>query len=64
MELSPYFKLMTEKNGSDMKVTVGLPVTIKLNGKDKPVGKTAVTADMSKAAAFSLMSDGQKKIIC
>ncbi len=61
MELSPYFKLMTEKNGSDMKVTVGLPVTIKLNGKDKPVGKTAVTADMSKAAAFNLMSDGQKK---
>jgi len=61
MDLSPYFKLMTEKNGSDMKVTVGLPVTIKLNGKDKPVGKTAVTADMSKATAFSLMSDGQKK---
>jgi twitching motility protein PilU len=61
MDLSPYFKLMTEKNGSEMKVTVGLPVTIKLNGKDKPVGKTAVTAEMAKAAAFSIMSDEQKK---
>ena len=61
MDLSPYLKLMAEKQGTDLLVTVGSPVTIKLNGKDKPVGKTAVTADMSKAAAFALMSDEQKK---
>jgi twitching motility protein PilU len=61
MDLSPYLKLMAEKQGTDLFVTVGSPVTIKLNGKDKPVGKTAVTADMSKAAAFALMNDDQKK---
>ena len=61
MDLSPYLKLMTEKNGTDLFVTVGSPVTIKLNDKEKPVGKTAVTAEMAKAAAFGIMSDSQKK---
>lgn len=61
MDLSPYLKLMSEKNGTDLFITVGSPVTVKLNGKDKPVGKTAITAEMAKAAAFGLMSDTQKK---
>jgi twitching motility protein PilU len=61
MDLSPYLKLLVEKKGSDLFVTVGSPVTLKLDGKDKPVGKTAVTAEMAKAAAFGLMSDEQKK---
>ncbi|BAP54955.1 twitching motility protein [Thioploca ingrica] len=61
MDLSPYLKLLAEKKGSDLFVTVGSPVTLKLDGKDKPVGKTAVTAEMAKAAAFGLMSDEQKK---
>jgi len=41
-------------------ITVGSPVTIKLNGKNKPVGKTAVMAEMAKAAAFGMMYDAQK----
>lgn len=61
MDLSPYLKLMNEKQGTDLFITVGTPVTIKLNGKEKPVGKTAVTAEMAKAAAFGLMSEEQKK---
>jgi twitching motility protein PilU len=61
MDLSPYLKLMIEKNGSDLLITVGSPVAIKLNGKNKPVGKTAVTAEMAKAAAFAMMSEEQKK---
>jgi len=61
MDLSPYLKLMNEKNGSDLLVTVGAPVTLKVGGKDKPVGKTAVTADMAKAAALKLMSKEQVK---
>ena len=61
MDLSPYLKLMTEKSGSDLLVTVGSPVTLKVGGKDKPVGKTAVTAEMVKAAALKLMSKDQVK---
>lgn len=61
MELSPYFKLMSEKNSSELSITVGSPVIIKIAGKEKPVGKTAVTAEMVIAAASSLMSEPQKK---
>jgi twitching motility protein PilU len=61
MDLSPYLKLLTEKNGSDLFVSVGSPITIKLSGKNKPVGKKAVTAEMAKAAAFAMMSDAEKK---
>jgi twitching motility protein PilU len=36
MDLSPYLKLMTEKNGTDLFVAVGSPVTIKISGKKNP----------------------------
>ncbi len=61
MDLAPYLKLMTEKKGTDLLVKVDSPVTMKLDGKEKPVGKTAVTADMAKAAALKLMSKEQTK---
>ncbi|MCK5720062.1 MAG: PilT/PilU family type 4a pilus ATPase [Thiomargarita sp.] len=61
MDLSPYLKLLKEKKGSDLIITVGQPISVKIAGKDKPVGKNAVTADMVKAAAFKLISDKQKK---
>jgi len=61
MDLSPYLKLMLDKKGSDLFVTVGSPIMVKLSGKDKPVGKIAITAEMSKATAFAIMSDEQKK---
>ncbi len=61
MDLSPYLKLMLDKNGSDLLIAVGSPITIKLNDKDKPVGKTAITADIAKATAFAIMSGEQKK---
>ncbi|MFK5971255.1 MAG: PilT/PilU family type 4a pilus ATPase [Candidatus Marithrix sp.] len=61
MDLSPYLKLMLDKKGSDLLITVGSPITIKLNDKDKPVGKTAITAEITKATAFAIMSGEQKK---
>lgn len=61
MDLTPYLKLMAEKNGSVMLVTVGAPIRINLNGQDKPVGKANLTPEMTKAAAFGIMSEAQKK---
>lgn len=61
MDLSPCLKLLTEKKGSDLFVSVGSPIMIKLSGKNKPIGKNTVTAEMAKTAAFALMSDDQKK---
>lgn len=61
MDLTPYLKLMAEKKGTVMLVTVGAPVKINLNGQDKPVGKSNLTPEMTKAAAFGIMSEAQKK---
>lgn len=61
MDLTAYFKLMTEKKGNEMLVTAGSPVKIKIGDQEKPVGKNSLTPEMTKAAAYALMSDAQKK---
>ncbi len=59
MDLKPYLKLMHDKQGTEMFVNVGSPVKIKIAGQDKSVGKDALTADMTKAAAIALMTKEQ-----
>jgi len=57
MDIQPYLKLMVEKKASDVFFTVGTPVKIKIEGKAAPVGKTVLTGDLCKAAAYGIMSD-------
>ncbi len=59
MDISPYLKLMVEKNASDLFFTVGAPVKIKLEGQAKPVGKSVLTGDLTRAAAYGVMNDAQ-----
>ena len=59
MDITPYLKLMVEKNASDLFFTVGSPVKIKLEGKASPVGKTVLTSDLCRSAAFGIMNDHQ-----
>mgnify|MGYP003571035458 CR=1 FL=1 len=54
-------KLMVEKKGSDLFITVGFPPAIKIDGKVTPVSKTALTADNTKAMAYAIMNDKQLK---
>ncbi|MEZ5673432.1 MAG: hypothetical protein R3E08_14080 [Thiotrichaceae bacterium] len=61
MDLTPYLKLILEKNGTDLFVVAGQPVKMRLEGQDKPVGKAILTADMTKAAALGIMNDEQKR---
>ncbi len=61
MDITPYLKLMVEKNASDLFFTVDSPVKIKLEGKATPVGKTVLNAELCKAAAFGIMNDMQRK---
>jgi twitching motility protein PilU len=57
MDIQPYLKLMVEKKASDLFFTVGTPVKIKIEGKAAPVGKTVLTSDLCKAAAYSIMNE-------
>lgn len=54
-------KLMVEKEGSDLFITVGFPPAIKVHGKIMPVSKTELTPDNTKALAYAVMNDKQLK---
>ena len=59
MDIGYFLKLMVEKNASDMFLTTGAPVYIKVEGKLYPLGNTGLPAGMVKKIAYSLMDEGQ-----
>jgi twitching motility protein PilU len=59
MDISPYLKLLVDKNGSDLFFTTKSPVKIKIEGKSSPVGKTILDGDMCRLAAYSIMNEYQ-----
>ncbi len=59
MDITPYLKLMVEKNASDLFFTENSPVKIKIEGKMSSVGKTMLTGEMTKGAAYGIMTDHQ-----
>ena len=59
MDIGYFLKLMTEKNASDMFLTTGAPVYIKVEGKLYPLGNTGLPTGMVKKIAYSLMDEGQ-----
>ncbi len=61
MDITPYLKLMVEKDASDLFLTTNSPIKVKIEGKATPVGKTVLTADLTQAAAYAIMNDHQKK---
>ena len=61
MEIVPYLKLMVQKNGSDLFITVGFPPAIKIDGKMTPVSKQALTPENAKALTYCIMNDRQLK---
>lgn len=48
MDIGYFLKLMTEKNASDMFLTTGAPVYIKIEGKLYPLGNTGLPPGMVK----------------
>ncbi len=59
MDITPYLKLLRDKEGSDLFFSVGAPVKIKIEGQVSPVGKTVLTGELGKAAAYGIMTKGQ-----
>ena len=62
MDLTPYLKLMVEKDASDLFLTTNSPVKIKFEGQITNVGKTVLTPEVTKAAAYGIMNEAQQKI--
>ena len=59
MDIGYFLKLMVDKGASDMFLTTGAPVNIKVEGKLYPLGNTGLPAGMVKKIAYSLMDEGQ-----
>jgi Tfp pilus assembly ATPase PilU len=59
MNVKPLFKLMVEKQASDLFFAPFSPAKIKIEGKIMPVNKLEMTPKMVKQAAIELMDDDQ-----
>jgi len=56
MNLQPYLKLMSEQSASDMYFTTGAPVSVRIDGKMRPVGKSMLSPGMTKKLAYDLLT--------
>jgi len=61
MNITPYLKLMADKGASDLFFTTGAPVSMKIEGDTKAVGKSPLEPGIVKQIANSIMSDEQKQ---
>jgi twitching motility protein PilU len=60
MILDPLFKLMSDKNASDLFITSGTPIHIKIQGNSVPVNQQMMLPDMIDKIANELMNEEQK----
>ena len=61
MVFSDLLKLMVHKKASDLFITTGVPPSIKVDGKVTPVTKQALTPDQSRAFAYGIMTEEQRR---
>ena len=60
MNIQPYLRLMSERNGSDLYFTTGAPVSMNVEGVMMPIGKTPLEPGMTREIANSVMDDQQR----
>ena len=61
MFVTPLFKLMADKQASDLFFTVGAPIQIKINGVVMPINNQALDPDQCKKICYELMTETQIK---
>src|SRR5882672_9773218 len=55
------FQLMAEKKASDIFLSVGAPINIKINGNAVPVNQAVMTADSVKTLLYEVLNERQIK---
>ncbi len=61
MTLTPYLKLMLEKNADSLSLKSGSPALLGLAGEEYPLGKNELNSNIIKEITFSLIDDVQKQ---
>ncbi len=59
-EFDNFLKLMVHKGGSDIFVTAGVPIMMKVHGKVSPVAKATLTPQQSMQLVLSIMNEKQR----
>ncbi len=59
MFLDPLFKLMADKDASDLFISTGAPISIKILGNIMPVNQTIVDSELVRKIADELMNEQQ-----
>jgi twitching motility protein PilU len=60
MKVTPYLKILAEKDGSDLYFSTGAPPSAKFNGVLKPLGKDRAPPGWVDSMAQEIMNDKQK----
>jgi len=61
MGFNAFLKAMVDKDGSDMYISTGAPISIKIHGSMVPLQKNPLPSGKSKEIAYSLMTEEQIK---
>ncbi|GAO36920.1 twitching motility protein PilT [Sulfuricella sp. T08] len=61
MDLTQLFKFMAEKQASDMYISAGAPVLMKIEGETLPLNSQILDAEIAKKIAYSLMTPDEIK---
>ena len=61
MFVTPLFKLMSDKQASDMFFTAGAPIQIKINGTVMPINNQPLDPEQCKKICYELMTESQIK---
>ena len=59
MFVTPLFKLMSDKQASDMFFTAGAPIHIKINGVVMPINSQILNPEQVKSICYELMNEAQ-----
>ncbi len=59
MNLKPYLKLLVDKDGSDIYLSTGAPISAKFHGKLQPISKRPLKVDEVNEMANTLMNEEQ-----
>ena len=61
MQLDPVLKLMAQQKASDLFITAGRPLSVKLHGKLQPIGSDALSEEKSLEMVMSALSAEQQE---